>query len=476
MELAASWRDIFGKSLTNGLAGLLGFAAVLVNSACAGHANAARQEQVAMLAGYGLAQAVQNVLHIGPAIGLSNVLDTLISQANGARQMQKCVFFLGQGRTILTLHWLIICPIAWFSESWLVSIGIDPLSAHFAAVFNRINIIGWFLKSQTFASQKFLSNLNRPRANLCISVVTVIQHCACVLSIGFDVGLVALAWVTVASAATQSILLFVYLVSTAPRFDMQASWFVSNLVVFRGWGSFLKLAGPGIVQACSELWALEVFTVVSSYLGTTSLAACTVTYNVTAVGYIIAMGFSSAASGLVGEAIGKGRAQAAQRTAVRFGVAGLLLWLPMGACLFFGAGFIAALFSPVPEVHVVLKPLLQLYALALLMDCLNQVAAGILRALGRPSAAAYTYLILFYLFMLPLAYVLGFPVHLEVFGMYVAYTLTSACVLLVLLAVLWRTDFQSILSESLERLQADQVCSQRDLTLPVIESQQHECK
>eukprot|EP00747_Dinoflagellata_sp_TGD_P183803 gnl/TRDRNA2_/TRDRNA2_38952_c0_seq1.p1 gnl/TRDRNA2_/TRDRNA2_38952_c0~~gnl/TRDRNA2_/TRDRNA2_38952_c0_seq1.p1 ORF type:complete len:472 (-),score=41.82 gnl/TRDRNA2_/TRDRNA2_38952_c0_seq1:314-1729(-) len=447
------WKDIASKSFTNGFGALLGYAVVLVNSVVVGHAAVERQEQVAMLAGFGLAMAIQNVLHIGPALGLVSAFDTLVSQANGAEDRTRCTVYLGQGRAVLTLHWILIFPIVWYSDRILRSIGIDSHVARHAGAFNRINVVGWFFRSQMYVSRRFLSNVNRPRPNLWATAISLLLHILLVLCIGArTIGLERLGIVCVVTIFAHSSVLVGYLLYNAENLGLQTRQRLNTFVVFRDLAGFVRVAFLGLVQVCAEFWALEVFTIMSSWLDTASLAACTVSYNVTSMGFLAGLGISLAASGLVGEAVGKGNVTAARRTSFRCGVFTIVVWLPAACALLVGARGLAAAFSTELDVQERLVPLLRLYAFTMLPDYLNLVVAGLLRALGRPGPAAVAYPLVYYFLMLPLAYLLAFILDFGVLGMYFAYAAVSILLLGILALALARTSVDTAVADCRRRL------------------------
>ena len=57
----------------------------------------------AMLAGVGLGTTLLNVVILEPLLGMNGALETLISQAYGAKQLQLCGVYINRARIINTL-------------------------------------------------------------------------------------------------------------------------------------------------------------------------------------------------------------------------------------------------------------------------------------------------------------------------------------------------------------------------------------
>jgi len=452
MQSVASWYTITIKASANGLAFLFAFATTVVNSMVIGHANVDKDAQVGMLAGFGLALAIQNGLHNGPAVGLVCAFDTLVTQAAGAGDFRRCAFYLGQGRAIMTLHWALLAPLVWYSEPLMISIGLDPKAAVYASRFNRINFFGWFFRTQMYAVCRFLSNLNHPHPNFWATGTSLIVHLCLLFACGLNnISLEGLAWVTVASTGFNALVVILYTVVNAPILNLERRWLFAMFFVFRDWGVFIRLSMMGVVQSCAESWALEAFTFMSGFLNETALAACSLNNTIRKLGYLCGASVGVAASGLVGEVVGKQQPWAAKRTADRCWAFAVFLWLPCGLLLFFGAPWFSAAFTPQPSVQEYLTPLVRLYSLAFLGDCLNQVATRIMRALNRPRTAAVAYPLL-YCLMLPLAFVLAFPRGLQVMGMFYAYTITAFALVCIMAVTYRRTSMDAVVRECQERL------------------------
>lgn len=63
-------------------------------------------------------------------------------------------------------------------------------------------------------------------------------------------------------------------------------------------------------------------------------------------------------------------------------------------------------------------PAIILAAVNQFCDCMNIVAAGILRGQGRQKIGSYINMVAYYIIALPLAYVLAFVADLEVYGLW----------------------------------------------------------
>jgi MATE family multidrug resistance protein len=102
------------------------------------------------------------------------------------------------------------------------------------------------------------------------------------------------------------------------------------------------------------------------------------------------------------------------------------------------------LYSADAQVVAAAAQILPLAAAFQLSDGLQVVAGGVLRGMGRPDAAALANLLGYYIFALPLAYLLGFVHARGLSGIWIALSIGLAVVALALLAWVTRTARRSL--------------------------------
>jgi Na+-driven multidrug efflux pump len=92
--------------------------AEIINTYYVGHLNDA-----AMLAGAGMGNIIINMLCMSIILGMNGALETLISQANGANNLELCTVYLNRGRTIMFITFIPITIILLHTDKIMVSIG-----------------------------------------------------------------------------------------------------------------------------------------------------------------------------------------------------------------------------------------------------------------------------------------------------------------------------------------------------------------
>jgi MATE family multidrug resistance protein len=198
----------------------------------------------------------------------------------------------------------------------------------------------------------------------------------------------------------------------------------------------LSLGFPSAMQILFEGAVFAMVTVLAAHLDERSLAAHGISVNVISVTYMVPLGISSAAAVRVGQAIGRkdphGVAVAGWTAillaAVFMGIAGIGLTVaPRG---------VARLYTPEAAVIAAGVTLLRIAALFQIFDGIQVVATGALRGLGDTRTPAYAHLVGYWIFGMPIAWLLCFHYDWGVSGIWVG--LTIALVLIgIMLVIVW---------------------------------------
>ena len=199
----------------------------------------------------------------------------------------------------------------------------------------------------------------------------------------------------------------------------------------------LSLGFPSALQILFEGAVFAVVTVLAAHLDEFSLAAHGIAVNVISITYMVPLGISSAAAVRVGQAVGR---KSPHGVAVAGWTALLLGAIFMGAAgiaLTVMPRWIARLYTPDAAVIAAGVTLLRIAALFEIFDGLQVVATGALRGLGDTRTPAYAHLVGYWIFGMPVAWLLCFRYGWGVSGIWVG--LTTALIMIgVILLFVWR--------------------------------------
>ncbi len=189
-----------------------------------------------------------------------------------------------------------------------------------------------------------------------------------------------------------------------------------------------ELGLPAALQIMFEGGVFGIVTVLAATLDEVSLAAHSIAVQVIATTFMVPLGISSAAAVRVGQAVGRKDA----RGAAVAGWTGLLL-----STLFMGGAGILLAAAPRWIVHLFIADgavialgavLVRIAALFELFDGFQIVATGALRGLGDTRTSMLAHLLGYWAIGLPVTYVLCYPLHWGVSGIWVG--LTAALILI----------------------------------------------
>jgi MATE family multidrug resistance protein len=208
----------------------------------------------------------------------------------------------------------------------------------------------------------------------------------------------------------------------------------------------LAIGLPAATQILLEIGAFGAAGILAGRLTPVALAAHQIALNCAAVSYMVPLGISSAAAVAVGQAIGRGEPAVARRSG--FIAIGL-------ACAFMACSAVAFLTVPRTILHIYTNDrsvlrlgvgLLGIAALFQLFDGIQTVATGALRGVGNTRVPMLVNLGGYWLFGLPVGYVLCFYLGYGVMGLWWGLTLALIVISLVLLGA-WQRQWRGVRNE-----------------------------
>ena len=356
------------------------------------------------------------------SMGLLLGLDTLVSQAFGADDVDTCHRWLVHGVVLaLALSVPVTAALFWISNA-LDTWGIDP--AVLALTRSYVRIVAWSaLPLLLYAAfRRYLQGMGIVRpvtaALIGANIVNVIVNWILIYGkLGApELGVDGAAWATVLSRVAMAATLLVTIVyidrgGTASTFRvlrLEPSWFKRLLV----------LGTPAATQLTLEVGAFAAATALAGRLAPTSLAAHQIAINYAALTFMVPLGISSAGAVRVGHAVGRRDPVGASKagwTALLFAV----LFMTTAALVFVTMPrLLLKAFTSDAGVLDVGVSLLFIAAIFQLFDGLQGVATGALRGLGDTRTPMLWNLGGHWFVGLPLGYTLCFVLGQGITGLW----------------------------------------------------------
>lgn len=385
------------------------------------------------------AAGVGNAMHIAFAIfGMAVMLglDTLVSQAYGARDIRDCHRWFFDG---LMLAGLMAVPImtllvlVWFAIPWLgFHSAVRPLLESYFGVLllSTPFLLGYavcrrYLQGMHAAMPVMFALVSANVINAAGNWVLVYGH------LGLPAfGVAGSAWATVISRAYMlgSLLFAVWWIDRkrtreAHIDDRHGLWHVDRAFEAVRLRRLLALGLPAASQVGAEVGVFALATAMSGMLDPISSASHQIALNMAGVAFMVPLGLGSAGAVRVGHAVGAGdraRAAAAGWTAILLAT---LFMVASGLTFVLVPRQLIGLFSTDPSVLSVGASLLLLAAIFQLFDGIQGVITGTLRGLGDTRTAMKVNLVAHWLFGLPTSYLLCFVAGWGVWGLWIGLSL-----------------------------------------------------
>lgn len=347
------------------------------------------------------------------AMGVLFGMDPIVTQAHGAGDGARMGVTLQRGLVVAALLSLPVAAL-WMSASPLLQLlGQEPRLAERAQTYAMVQIpsIPFFLAFT--ALRQYLQGRGIVTPALWVAIIANLVNVALNWALVFgNLGAPALG-LTGAGLATGGTRVFlcaalvVLVLAGNLHADAWTPW-TRRALRPGALREILRYGLPVGVQFSLEVWAFQITTLLAGRLGAIPLGAHTVVLNLASLSFMFPLGMSLAATTRVGNLMGAGDRDAAQRTAW------IAFALGAGMMSLFAITFITlrhqlpGLFTPDAAILALAASILPIAGAFQLFDGIQVVGSGVLRGIGSTAPAAVFNLLGYYAFALPLAIWLAF--------------------------------------------------------------------
>ncbi len=381
-------------------------------------------------------------------MGLLLGLDTLVSQSYGAGDREDCHRSLAQGVYGAVFITVPLMVIFWFMPPAFLALGINVTVSAMAGDFLTVLSLSTLPLLLYGAFRRYLQGMGHVRPVMFVLIsANLINWFFNWLLIQGHWGLPTLG---VIGSALSTCLARLYMAAALAFFIW---WFergltpgFRNIIQGPDWRRLRLLARiglPAATQILLEIGAFGAAAVLAGRLNAIALAAHQIAINCAAVSYMVPLGIASAGAVAVGQAIGRREPDVARRDG----------WIAIClASAFMTCSAIAFLTIPRQIIRIYTSDsdvvrigvgLLAIAALFQLFDGIQTVTTGTLRGLADTRTPMLVNLIGYWVFGLPIGYVLCFHLGRGVYGLWWGLTLALIAIALVLL-VHWQRKSQHI--------------------------------
>lgn len=387
----------------------------------------------------------------GFLLGMGSALETLCGQAFGAGQVHMLGVYLQRSCIILLVTCVILLPIFIFAAPLLKVLGQEAALAELAGKFTLLAIPNLFSWAIYFPTQKFLQAQRKVGVITWIAVVALILHALWLYLFIYEFG-----WgITGAAIAFD---LTGWLIALAQAVYVMGwckeGWRGFSWSAFKDIWSFVTLSIASAVMLCLEVWYMMSIVVLTGHLNNAVIAvgSLTICLNINGLELMLFLGINAAISVRVSNELGLGHPRAAKYAVYVTVFQSLVIGLVCMAVVLIAKDYFAYIFTSSKVMQVATSKLAFILAITMVLNSVQPVVSGVAIGGGWQALVAYINIGCYYVFGLPLGFLLGYKANLGVEGVWGGMLGGTALQTLLLLIILYRTNWNKEVAQTAERM------------------------
>ena len=375
------------------------------------------------------ASLVVNVIAIPFVIGLGLIMAVtpLVAIAKGQDNHHKVAHVLYNGWVMSIVVGIALAVVVHILSNYLVNMGQDPLVAALAKDY--LIIMGYSLIPMMVfsACKNFSDGLQYTQTAMTLSILSLpLNALLCWLFIYGHWGFPALgvSGAGMATLITRTVLAIAMIVVIAkhkvfnPFISLRKeAWQLRTATI----KEMLGIGIPSSLQYCMEAGAFSISGIMVGWLGAVPQAAHQIALNCASATFMASLGFSMAGSIRISDAFGKGQAKelvligrSTALTGLLYGFMAALLMVALG-------GYLPYIFTQNLVVAQVARMLLIYAAIFQISDSTQAIGVGLCRGVKDVVKPTIYVAIAYWGIGIPIGYLLAFPYHLGVTGIWIGF-------------------------------------------------------
>eukprot|EP00826_Nyctotherus_ovalis_P057263 TRINITY_DN7821_c0_g1_i1.p1 TRINITY_DN7821_c0_g1~~TRINITY_DN7821_c0_g1_i1.p1 ORF type:complete len:452 (+),score=56.40 TRINITY_DN7821_c0_g1_i1:139-1356(+) len=385
---------------------------------------------------------------------LGSAIDTLCSQAFGARNYRALGNYFNRAVLIINIVMIPLLIISWNTEKLFASLGYDLELARNIGEYIRYQIPSMVLEVQVLLVIRFLQCQRIYHVQFYFSLLAAATHTViCFMFVRvFHLKLKGASIALNITSLTRFIVFYCY-VKFSDRFVL--SWIHFDSQSFAKWRDFFRIAIPNALMVLPEYFGLFILGFEAGYLSKAELASHSIMTNILNFIYGIAYGFGTCSGTLAGNSIGEMRPDLTAHVPFigikYYYLTYALILVPL---LLFKTQIIH-LFSSEKRIVELCGSLMVLTYATQLTDGFQAIKSKVLQGVGKTVTAAVGNVIAFIAILHPVAIFLAFFMKMGVFGLWIGWFVGTGCAAIFYLIVWYTLDLNSIANEIKEKNQEE---------------------
>ena len=407
-----------------------------------------------MISGIGIGTLFINATGYILGIGLIGGLDTLGSQAFGAKEYRLLGIYTNICRLMIIGFFICIClPCIIWCESFLILLGQTPLVASIAARFCKSMIPSVFFAMQYNNSVRYLQSMNIYIPGMVVAMITSVLHIvwSVIMILILDLGVRGAGFAMGITQFINFVLISMYIYHENPYPNSYFSFTVETVDLARIW-IFIKKAVPAAILFSADWLGFEVLILMSSYLGSASLAANICIFNFVTLMFNIPMGLSFTTTTLVGNCIGRRDVKTAKKIAIVSICTGIFFIGIFAILILIFKNSISLVYTQNEEVSILFNRTIGIFIIYIIVDAVQIILHGMIKGLGKQRIASIIAILILYPINIPLAYTLTFTVNYGLSGLWYSQLISVILLSIGYFIIIICLDWKHVAKRALENL------------------------
>ncbi|RDX58240.1 Protein DETOXIFICATION 35, partial [Mucuna pruriens] len=384
-------------------------------------------------------------------LGMGSATETLCGQAYGAGQINMLGVYMQRSWVILFVTSIFLLPIYMFSAPILKLLGQQKDIADLAGSFSVLVIPQFLSLPFNFPTQKFLQAQSKVNAIAWIGLVALILHIGMLwlLIYVLDLGLTGAALAFDITSWGITVAQLVYVV-----FWCKEGWNGLSWLAFKDIWAFVRLSLASAVMLCLEIWYMMSLIVLAGHLDNAVIAvdSISICMNINGWESMIFVGVNAAISVRVSNELGLGHPRAAKYSVYVTVFQSLLLGVLFMVLILVTKDYYAIIFTSSKVLHQAVGKLGFLLAVTMILNSVQPVISGVAVGGGWQALVAYINIGCYYLFGLPLGFLLGYKANMGVEGLWGGMICGIFLQTMLLLLILYKTNWKNEVEQTSERM------------------------
>ncbi|XP_010538707.1 PREDICTED: protein DETOXIFICATION 39-like [Tarenaya hassleriana] len=389
----------------------------------------------------------------GLMLGMGSAVETLCGQAYGAQRYEMLGIYLQRSTVVLALVGLPMTLLYTFSYPILILLGEPKTVSSKSASYIAGLIPQIFAYAVNFPAQKFLQAQSVVAPSAWISGAALLLQLLLTWTAVYKLGLglmgiasvLTLSWWVIVAAQSLYILL-------SHRF--RDTWNGLNWRAFQGLWSFFKLSAGSAVMICLEMWYSQILVLLAGLLKNPALSldSLSICMSISAVSFMVSVGFNAAASVRTSNELGAGNPKSAAFSTCVVTIVSLVTSIIEALAVMAARDSVSYVFTADAAVAESVSELCPYLAITIVLNGIQPVLSGVAVGCGWQAFVAYVNVGCYYFVGIPLGCVLGFAFKFDAKGIWTGMIGGTLMQTIILLYVTFRTDWDKEIDKARRRL------------------------